>query len=108
MGYEVTWGDELATRITSQFGPERTPEGHPSSYDFVAGPLAAAVQLFQDFDSLPEAAGPAVRSAHMVDGVLGVVVFIGIVLTAGRVEIVDVEVDLDYWDQVGDDPDGSA
>lgn len=101
MAYRVTWGHELASKIESQFGSGRTADGVPSSYDFVAGPLAAAVHLFRDFDTLPEEAGPAIRSAHMVDGVFGAVVFIGVLIEPGAVEIAEVEVDQDYWDVVG-------
>lgn len=39
--------------IEQRFGEERTPAGAPSGYDFIGGPLAAAVFAFRDFDELP-------------------------------------------------------
>ncbi len=34
-----------------RFGESRSDEGIPSEYDFVSGPLAAAVFAFRDFDT---------------------------------------------------------
>jgi hypothetical protein len=104
MTHEVRWGDEVARKAASLFGPERASTGAPSEYDFTCGPLAAATTRFGEFDTLPEEAGPAVRSVHVVDPALGAVVFIGVLVGDGVVEIADFEIDPDYWDVVGNDP----
>jgi hypothetical protein len=96
MPYEVTISQHVADKAAT-FGPERTAGGKPSEYDFFGGPMAAAVSLFAAFDDLPEAAGPAVRSATTVDPIFGVVVFIGVHVEGGRVEIADFAFDPDYW-----------
>ncbi len=67
MSYDVHWGDALARNAHEQFGPERSVDGKPSEYDFVGGPLAAAHLAFREFDRLPEAVGPTIRSVHIYD-----------------------------------------
>lgn len=105
MTYTVRWADSVAKSAAELFGAERSPTGRPSEYDFVTGPLAAAVARFADFDSLPEAAGPAVRSVHVFDPMLGPVVFVGVLVGPAIVEIAGFEHDPDYWRLIDDDPD---
>lgn len=88
----------------AQFGDQRSPQGAPSEYDFVGGPLAAAVFAFQDFDRLSFEVVPAVRSYAVIDPIFGVVTFAALLRTDGVVEIVDYADDPDYWDAVDADP----
>ncbi len=48
--------------------------------------------------------GLLVRTLHIVDPVFGAVVFAGVLLEPGLVEIADFGVDPDYWDMIEDDP----
>lgn len=101
----MRWAGEVASTAAELYGPERTAAGRPSEYDFASGPLAAAATRFTDFDSLPEVAGAAVRSVHLLDPVFGPVVFVGVLVEPGVVEIAGFTVDPDYWRQIDDDPD---
>jgi hypothetical protein len=103
--YEVRWSGDLLATIAHRFTADRSPDGDPSEYDFHGGPLQAATRRFVDFDSLPEEAGPAVRSVHVVDPVFGAIVFVGILVAPGVVEVAAVDIDDDYWPMVEDDPD---
>lgn len=105
MRFTVRWADGVAKSAAELFGPERSATGGPSEYDFVSGPLAAAAARFADFETLPEAAGPAVRSVHVLDPVFGPVVFVGVLVEPTTVEIADFAHDPDYWRLIGDDPD---
>lgn len=105
MIFRVDITAEVMAKAAAQFPLERSPEGAPSSYDFVGGPLAAAVFAFRDFGSLSYDVVPAVRSYMIPDPVFGAVVFSG-VLVDGVVQIADFAVDPDYWTLVDDDPDG--
>lgn len=101
----VQVGDDLAADIATRFGPARTVDGRPSEWDFWSGPLAAALIAFRDFDNLRVAGhGQDVRSLHLVDPVFGAVVFVGVRVALGVVELAAVDVDPDYWRLVGDDP----
>ena len=102
---EVRVGQDLAAQIAAEFGPERSPTGTPSEYDFWAGPLAAALLGFRDFVSLPYDEVPEVRRLTLTDPVFGPVVFVGVQLTAGLVEIAGYAPDPDYWDVIASDPD---
>lgn len=104
--HEVRAGDALAADIARRHGPERTVDGRPSEWDFWSGPLAAALVAFRDFDRLSVAGqGQDVRTLHLVDPVFGAVVFIGVRIAPGVVELAAVETDPDYWDLIADDPD---
>lgn len=100
---EVDVAASVYQRAHTQFGETRTVEGAPSEYDFVGGPLAAAVVAFRDFDSLRHDLVPAVRSYTIVDPIFGPVVFVGVLLATGSVEIVDFSDDPDYWTTVADE-----
>ncbi len=102
---EVRVGPILAAAITREFGPERTAEGRPSEWDFWSGPLGAALVAFRDFDTLRYDQHPDVRSIHVVDPVFGPVVFVGVRVEPGVVELAAYERDLGYWDLIAEDPD---
>ena len=104
MIYEVQVAAAVYDEIHRRFGSGRTSEGSPSEYDFVSGPLAAAVFAFRDFESMPFDIGPAVRSYTVPDPIFGPVVFIAVLLADGVVEIADFSDDPDYWDMVQEDP----
>ena len=84
-----------------EYGPQRTGEGWPSEWDFWSGPLAAALVAFRDFDTLRSDHHPAVRSLH----VIGPVVFVGVMVEPGVVEVAAYERDPGYWDLIAEDPD---
>jgi hypothetical protein len=104
VNYEVRWGEHLAHRLAEAFDSERGHGGTPSQYDFVCGPLAAAIDRCRDFDSLPEEAGPAVRSVWTQHPVFGPVLFIVVLVGDRQVELADFGFDEEYWDQIDDDP----
>ncbi|MDZ7674542.1 MAG: hypothetical protein U5K30_05685 [Acidimicrobiales bacterium] len=104
MTHEVRVGEFAAHKITAEYGPERSLAGGPSEWDFWSGPLAAALVGFRDFDGLRPTRHREIRTLHLVDPVFGPVVFVGVRISPGVVEIADVESDPDYWDIVGDDP----
>jgi hypothetical protein len=103
--YEVRVGDTLADDITGTFGPKRSGEGAPSEWDFWSGPLAAALVGFRDFDALRHAGHARVRTLHVVDPVFGPVVFVGVLVAPGVVELAAFAHDPDYWSLIEDDPD---
>lgn len=98
--YEVAVAREVFAKANARYGEERTPTGRPSEYDFVGGPLAAAIREFAYFDDLPQAVGPTVRTVIIVDPFFGTVVFVGGLVRPGSVEIADFEGDPDYWSMV--------
>lgn len=106
----MTWRVEVSAyvfdRVAELFGEERGPDGQPSEYDFVSGPLAAAIRAFAAFDELAIALGPSIRALDVVDPVFGAVVFTAVAVGDGVVEIAGVAVDDDYWEVIGDDPIG--
>jgi len=87
-----------------QFGNSRSAHGAPSEYDFVGGPLAAALFAFREFDSLTYDVVPAVRSYTVVDPFFGVVTFAAVLRVDGVVEIVSFADDPDYWTALDNDP----
>lgn len=105
MSFTVRWGEHVARKAQERFGTDRSSAGRPGEHDFVAGPLASAVFAFRDFDALPQVAGPSIRSAHIVDSVFGVVVFIGVLTADDTVEIADFADDPGYWSTIDRDPD---
>jgi len=62
------------------------------------------VFAFRDFDTLTFDVVPAVRSYTVVDPFFGPVVFVGVLLRDGVVEIADFDVDPDYWTTVEEEP----
>jgi hypothetical protein len=80
-----------------RFGDQRSIDGSPSEYDFVTGPLAAAVLAFRGFDDLPRGVVDAVRTHTVVDHVFGPVVFAALLLTSDDVQVVDFIDDPGYW-----------
>ena len=104
MTYEVRVGDALADDITRVFGPQRSAEGTPSEWDFWSGPLAAALVAFRDFDAQRPVGRPEVRALHVADPVFGPIVFVGVLVAPGVVELAAFARDPDYWSVVEDDP----
>jgi hypothetical protein len=51
---EVHVGQYVYAKADERFRESRSPEGAPSEYDFVSGPLAAAVFAFRDFEDDPD------------------------------------------------------
>jgi hypothetical protein len=92
-------------RAAARFGPERSAAGGADEYDFVGGPLAAAVFVFRDFDSIRWDVVPSVRSYTIVDPFFGAVIFTAVLLDDGTVEVADFDLDTEYWDTVNADPD---
>jgi hypothetical protein len=103
--YRVDVGAFVLDQAHEQFGELRSASGTPSEFDFVASALRSACIAFERFDELPEAAGPAVRVALILDRSFGAVSFTGVLLGERTVEIADFVVDLDYWTIVDDNPD---
>ncbi len=101
---EIRVGRFAAEKITAEHGPRRSATGQPSEWDFWSGPLAAALIGFRDFENLPFDLHPEIRTLHIVDPVFGVVVFVGVLLEQGVIEIADFSTDPDYWKMIGDDP----
>lgn len=103
MTYEVRVAQFVYERAHERFGPSRTGAGSPSEYDFVSGPLAAAVFAFRDFDELSFDVVPAVRTYIVVDPVFGAIAFAGVLVADRVVEIADFSDDPDYWDLIQDE-----
>ena len=97
MTRRVVVGAAVLEKAHDEFGEDRTVEGSPSEYDFVSGPLAAALFVFRDFESLSFDLVPAVRSYTIVDPFFGPVVFVGVLTDDDLVEIVEFAHDPDYW-----------
>ncbi len=102
--FEVRVGEAAAEKITGAYGPQRSAAGRPSAWDFWSGPLAAALIGFRDFENLLFSLHPEIRTLHIVDPVFGSLVFAGVLVEPGLVEIADYEADPDYWDMIEDDP----
>ena len=98
--FEVNVSPDVHAKAHERFGEERSSSGGPNEYDFVSGPLSAAIIEFRHFEDLPEALGPAVRSVTIVDPFFGVVAFIGVAVGGNTVEIADFDDDPDYWSTV--------
>ena len=101
----VRIGDRVLQLANERFGEERSAAGRPSEYDFVGGPLAAALIAFRDFEHLRFDVIPQVRTYTIVDPFFGVVVFVGALLTEDTVEIVDFDDDPEYWSTIRDEAD---
>jgi hypothetical protein len=104
----VRTSPDCEAAISARFPAERSPEGAPGVFDFLAGPYAAAHLAFErGFDELPIAAGEAVRFVITAPTeAFAPMVFYGVLVDGGAVEIAGFDVDDDYWDMVGDDPSG--
>lgn len=87
-----------------RFGETRSADGGPSEYDFVAGPLAAAVFAFRDFDALSYDLVPAVRSYTVPDPIFGAVTFTAVLRRDDSIEIVSFADDPDYWSALDEEP----
>ena len=86
-----------------RFPATRSADGLPSVADFIGGPLAAARFAFRAFDDLAIGVVSAVRSFTIVDPIFGPVVFVGVLVTDGVVDIVDFADDPDYWETLDDE-----
>ena len=98
--FEVRVARLVYDKADRRYGDERTSTGNPDEYDFVGGPLAAALLEFRHFNELPEVAGPSVRSLIITDRFFGALVFFGVLVDTSTVEIADFEDDPDYWSMV--------
>lgn len=98
--FEVRVSDTVLAKAHDRYSEERSAAGAPSEYDFVGGPLAAAIVEFTHFDELPPVAGPAVRSLIITDPLFGTLVFFGVLVGPHAVEIADFEDDPDYWSMI--------
>jgi hypothetical protein len=89
------------------FPPAGSARGEPTFALFENGPLRGVEeQLARSFDELPEAA-PGIRFAMTIAvPAFPPMVFYAALGTDGAVELLDVIIDEDYWDLVGDDPEG--
>ncbi|TFH19800.1 MAG: hypothetical protein E4H05_03770 [Acidimicrobiales bacterium] len=105
MTRRVLVGAAVLRKAHDEFGEARTTGGSPSEYDFVSGPLAAAVLVFRDFENLSFDLVPAVRTYTVVDPFFGPVVFVGVLTDENVVEIVDFAHDPDYWQLLGESTD---
>jgi hypothetical protein len=83
----VVVASSIFTTAHEEFGEERSPQGAGSEYDFVGGPLAAAIFAFREFDSLSYDVVPAVRSYTVVDPVFGPITFATVEAALRRVAI---------------------
>jgi hypothetical protein len=105
MTRRVLVGAAVLRKAHDEFGEGRTADGSPSEYDFVSGPLAAAVLIFRDFENLWFDLVPAVRTYTVVDPFFGAVVFVGVQTDDDVVEIANFAHDPDYWRIVGESTD---
>jgi len=101
----VDIGAAVLEQANGEFGESRSPGGLPSEFDFVDGPLAAAVLAFRNFDELRYEYVAGVRSYTVVDPFFGPVVFVGVLRSDDTVEIVEFAQDPDYWRLLEEDPD---
>lgn len=104
MTVDVDVAQSVFDKANGLIGEQRSAIGRPSEYDFVSGPLAAAIFAFGDFDRLPVRESGQVRSYIIPDPVFGPVTFVAVRRDTGRVEIVGFDDDPDYWAMLGDDP----
>lgn len=104
MNREVRVAAEVLAEAHDRFGETRSATGRPSEYDFVSGPLAAAVFVFREFDQLHFEIVPSIRSYVILDPFFGPIVFTAILIDDGAVEIAAFADDPDYWDVIANDP----
>lgn len=96
-------------KAKSFFPPGGSPSGQ-ASYELFEDLVLRGVeqQLARQFDDLPVAVSevPSIRfvMTHAVPLFPALIVY-AILLTDNTVELVDLEVDEDYWDVIADDPD---
>ena len=106
---EVRHSDQFLAKARSLFPPGGSDTGRASFELFEELVLRGAeLQFSRQFDELPIALAevPAIRHVmtHAVPFFPALVIY-GILLSDGVVEILDLDVDEDYWDLIGDDPD---
>lgn len=101
---EVMVSEFAASKIEAEYGPERSAAGKPSEWDFWSGPLAAALLGFRDFENLLWHRRPEIRTLHIIDPFFGALVFVGVLIDPGTIEIADFAIDPDYWSTVENDP----
>ena len=70
---DVRVARDVSSRAHDRFGEGRSVEGAPSEYDFVGGPLAAAILAFRDFENLAYVLVSTVRTYTIVDPFFGAV-----------------------------------
>ncbi|MEM9042532.1 MAG: hypothetical protein AAGD33_21815 [Actinomycetota bacterium] len=100
--YELRVAEYVFEKAHLRYGEERSASGRPSEYDFVGGPLAAAIADFRSYHDFPEVAGPTVRSMIVSDPFFGAVVFVAARVGPSTVEIADFADDPDYWSIIED------
>ena len=101
---------DFLSKARSLFPPEGSTTGRAPFDLFERLVLRAAeLQFSRQFDDLPIAVPevPAIRHVmtHAVPFFPALVIY-AVLLTDGTVEIIDLEVDEDYWDLTTDDPEG--
>ena len=101
---DVRVARDVFSRAHDRFGEGRSVEGAPSEYDFVGGPLAAAILAFRDFENLAYDLVSTVRTYTIVDPFFGAVTFVAVLVEPGIVEIASFDDDRDYWSTIGDEP----
>jgi hypothetical protein len=101
---------QFLAKARSLFPPGGSADGR-ASFELFERLILRSVefQLSRQFDDLPIALPevPAIRHVmtHAVPYFPALVIF-AVLLTDGTVETLDLDVDEDYWDLIGDDPDG--
>jgi hypothetical protein len=110
MARRVRRSTDFLAKARSLFPPGGSTEGRASFELFEQLILRAAeLQFSRQFDDLPVAIAevPGIRHVmtHAVPFFPALILY-GILLEDGAVEIVDIEVDEDYWDLLGGDPEG--
>lgn len=105
---KVIVSSDLLAKAREDFPPARSDDGKPSFADFCDGPLEAAKLVFaRRFDEAPcpEPGITSIRQWDTLSKLFGPVFFYAM-RVADHIEIVSYEYQADYWEQVGDDPDG--
>lgn len=95
------------TAAKNLYPPGGSADGTPSFELFEAGPLKGAeTQFALAFDDLPAAIDGVAIKAVITHGVpiFPAMVFYGMLATDGAVDLIDVTIDPDYFDQIADDP----
>jgi hypothetical protein len=96
---------DFVRRAEALFPRGGSTSGQPSFEDFERGPLFAVEELFaRAWDDQPDAfGGIRVAVTHDVP-IFPAMVFYACEITDGAIEMLDVEIDRDYFGQIGDDP----
>ena len=105
---EVRHSDQFLAKARTLFPPGGSVDGR-ASYELFERLVLRAVdlQFSRQFDDLPIALPdvPAIRHVmtHAVPFFPALVVY-AILLSDGAIEVVDIDVDEEYWDLISDDP----